>query len=146
MTNPLSGPALGDLRPENDATARVLVAEDHPVNQELVELLLAEIGVQVDSVGDGEAAVQCAKGQRYDLILLDIHMPRMDGLAACRAIRQLPGGDHVPIVAMTASAFETDREACRAASMDDFIGKPILAEVFFEVIQRWLARADRHAA
>ena len=73
-------------------------------------------------------------------------MPRLDGLAACRAIRQLPDAEHVPIVAMTASAFETDREACLAAGMNDFIGKPVLAEVFFAVIQRWLGATDRHAA
>lgn len=125
---------------------RVLLAEDHPVNQELVELLLAEIGVLVDSVDDGEGAVQRARITPYDLILLDIHMPRMDGLAACRAIRQLPGCDRVPIVAMTASAFDTDREACLAAGMNDFIGKPVLAEVFFAVIQRWLGATGRHAA
>jgi|JI7StandDraft_1071085.scaffolds.fasta_scaffold784190_2 two-component system sensor histidine kinase/response regulator len=131
--------------PPVHAGPRVLLAEDHPVNLELVELLLAEIGVHVDSVCDGEAAVQRARTGRYDLILLDIHMPRMDGLDACRAIRQLPGQARVPIVAMTASAFDDDREACLAAGMNDFIGKPILAEVFFAAVHRWLAAADRPA-
>ena len=141
-----AAPGAASPAPPVRTGTRVLLAEDHPVNQELVELLLADIGVHVDSVGDGEAAVQRARATRYDLILLDIHMPRLDGLAACRAIRQLPGGEKVPIVAMTASAFEADREACLAAGMNDFIGKPVLAEVFFTVIQRWLGATDLHAA
>ena len=127
------------------AASRVLLAEDHPVNLELVELLLAEMGVQVDSVCDGEAAVQRARTGHYDLILLDIHMPRLDGLEACRAIRQLPDQSQVPIVAMTASAFDDDREACLAAGMNDFLGKPILAEVFFATVHRWLSTANRQA-
>jgi CheY-like chemotaxis protein len=123
--------------------ARVLLAEDHPVNQELVELLLAEIGVQVDVVADGVQAVQRVKEQDFDLLLLDIHMPRMDGLTASRAIRALPGRDALPIVAMTASHFASDREACLAAGMNDFISKPILAEAFFETVRRWLDAPGR---
>ena len=132
--------------PALPAGLRVLLAEDHPVNQELVVMLLEEVGVQVDVVTDGEAAVQRARASSYDLALLDIHMPRMDGLAACRAIRQLPGWSHVPVVAMTASAFESDREACLAAGMSDFIAKPLLAEVFYAVLKRWLVDAGRQAA
>lgn len=132
--------------PALPAGRRVLLAEDHPVNQELVMMLLGEVGVQVDMVADGEAAVQRARASCYDLALLDIHMPRLDGLAACRAIRQLPGWGHVPIVAMTASAFEADREACLAAGMSDFIAKPLMAEVFYAVLKRWLAGGDRPAA
>src|SRR5205823_2205320 len=97
-----------------------------PVNQKVVRGMLRSLGHMVEIAEDGEAAVAKVRSRAYDLILMDMQMPRMNGLDATRAIRGLQEGrESVPIVAMTANVFETDRDACLAAGMNDFIGKPI---------------------
>ena len=125
---------------------QVLLAEDNPVNQEVALELLSAQGAQVAVADDGEAAVQRARETRYDVVLMDVQMPRLDGLRAAAAIRQLPGWRHVPIIAMTASAFPEDRAGCLAAGMDDVLVKPVEPEALTRSLLHWCAPALPAAA
>jgi PAS domain S-box-containing protein len=118
---------------------RVLLVEDEPVNREVTMGLLEDVDLLVHVAADGVEAVQLASINEYDLILMDMQMPRMDGLEATRRIRQLPSGAVVPILAMTANAFAEDRRRCMDAGMDDFITKPVDPETLFSVILNWLS-------
>ena len=121
---------------------RVLLVEDEPVNQEIACLLLEDVGLQVAVANDGVEAVEQAGREDYDLLLMDMQMPRLDGLQATRLIRALPGYATKPIVAMTANAFAEDKERCLAAGMNDFIAKPVDPAVLFAVLLRNLASHD----
>jgi len=121
------------------AGARLLLAEDHPVNREVILELLHAVGLIVETAEDGLQAVEKARTQSIDLILMDMQMPNMDGLEATRAIRQLPGWGRKPIVAITANAFDEDRLACEEAGMNDFLTKPVKPEALYQTIQLWLA-------
>ena len=122
---------------------RVLLAEDEPVNQEVSVGLLGYAGLRVDVASDGQQAVDMASRNRYALILMDMQMPRLNGIDATRAIRALPEGAEVPIIAMTANVFDEDRERCIAAGMDGHIGKPVDADVLYATLHRWLTRPAR---
>jgi signal transduction histidine kinase/ActR/RegA family two-component response regulator len=124
------------------AGSRILLVEDEPVNHEIALMLLEDIGFVVDSAEDGVRAVELASQQRYELILMDMQMPRMDGLEATRRIRDLPAGDELLIIAMTANAFVEDRERCIDAGMNYFATKPIDPDVFMNIILTGL-RAQR---
>jgi PAS domain S-box-containing protein len=124
----------------------VLLVEDDGVNRTIASFLLADLGHRVDVAEDGVQAVVMAQATPYDLILMDMQMPRMDGLEATRRIRSWPGHVHTPIIAITANAFEQDRDACLAAGMDDFVSKPIMPDVLREVLGRWLQPQARHVA
>jgi signal transduction histidine kinase/CheY-like chemotaxis protein/HPt (histidine-containing phosphotransfer) domain-containing protein len=120
----------------------VLLVEDNRVNQEVASEMTRSLGCDVHLAEDGAQAVEIAGQARYDAILMDCHMPRMDGFAATRAIRQREGaGPHTPIVALTANAMEGDREACLAAGMDDYLAKPFDREQLRAVLARWLPEA-----
>jgi signal transduction histidine kinase/BarA-like signal transduction histidine kinase len=121
------------------ASARILVAEDNSVNQKVILQHLKRLGVQADLVADGQEAIDAMARHNYDLILMDCHMPVLDGIAATHEIRRIEkarGLRHLPIVALTAGIL--DREACLAAGMDDFLSKPFRPEVLRQILQRIL--------
>ena len=134
--------------------ARILVVDDHPVNQQLAELMLKRMGHRVDVVSNGADAFEAVFRQPYDLVLMDCQMPEIDGYEATRKIREMEDNglksqheslspvsgfsSHVPIIAMTANAMSGDREKCLDAGMDDYVSKPIKAEQLAEMLTRWL--------
>ncbi len=119
---------------------RILLAEDDEINREVTQGLLEEAGLAADMAEDGAQAVAMAEEKDYDLILMDMQMPRMDGLEATRLIRKMHYGERLPIIAMTANAFDEDRERCLKAGMNDHVGKPVDPDRFFATLLRWLER------
>jgi PAS domain S-box-containing protein len=115
----------------------ILLVEDHPVNQRVALRMLERLGYQADLAADGRDAVEAASRRDYDVILMDVQMPRMDGLEAARRIRRLPPPVRQPqIIAMTANVMAGDREACLAAGMDGYVGKPVRVEELVAALQR----------
>ena len=134
-----SQPTATVTAPEGDvASLRILLAEDNEINQRVALTILKKWGHRVDTVRNGNAAIDAIRQHSYDLVLMDIQMPEMDGMEATQAIRQLDGdAASVPILAMTANAMQGDRERFLAAGMDDYIAKPIDRDTLFEVLQRY---------
>jgi signal transduction histidine kinase/CheY-like chemotaxis protein len=125
----------------------VLLVDDHAMNRNLGETMLNLLGCQVDLVSSGEEAVRAASERVYDAILMDVHMPKMDGLAATRAIRALPGpGSKAPIIAMSADVMERNLERCREAGMVDHIAKPVQLPIMHAVLQRWMGGQKQRSA
>jgi len=128
------------------AGRRILLVEDEPVSRRIAVELLQEAGLTVEVACDGAEAVERCRDHPYDLILMDLQMPGLDGLEAARAIRRQGRCSAVPIVAMTANVFDDDRARCRAAGMDDFIAKPVFADVLYATVLAWLVRGGRDPA
>ncbi len=125
--------------PRPRSRARILLAEDNPVNQKLAVKMLERLGHHIDVVGDGREAVAAARGFPYDLILMDCQMPELDGYEAAGQIRKIEGeARRTPIVAMTANAMQGDRERCLEAGMDDYLSKPVRTQELSAVLGRWL--------
>jgi CheY-like chemotaxis protein len=125
---------------------RILLAEDNDISREVAHTILAEAGYQCDVVENGESAVEAVIGGQYSLVLMDCQMPKMDGFQATERIREHEarcGSQHVPIVALTASALKGDRERCLAAGMNDYISKPLDPARFVVLVQSHLERHER---
>ena len=122
---------------------RVLVCEDNPINQEIIAELLKDVGFVVDVAENGAVGIGMAGQNTYRLILMDMQMPVVDGLEATRELRRMPAYVNTPIVAMTANAFEADREACLLAGMDQFVTKPVNPDALFELLYGLLNRRRR---
>ena len=122
--------------------ARVLLADDDLVNQEVTRELLERAGLVAEVVDDGAQAVERVRDGHYALVLMDMQMPQLDGLEATRAIRALGGHATLPILAMTANAFDEDRERCLAAGMNDHVSKPVSPRRFYASVLHWLGQAE----
>jgi signal transduction histidine kinase/CheY-like chemotaxis protein len=133
-------PALVVVEPGPDLPPRILVVDDHPVNREVARIMLQAFGCQVVEVCDGLEAVAAARAEPFDLVLMDVRMPRMDGLEATRRIRDLPGdAGRMAVVAMTADAMPEDVVRCLAAGMNAHMAKPISQAGLFDAVNRALA-------
>ena len=135
------GVPVADSLSPGQGQAKILLAEDNPTNQRVALGLLRNLGLAADAVDNGRAALAALERQDYDLVLMDIQMPGMDGLAATRAIREPQSkvrNPVVPIIAMTAHAMSGDRERCLAAGMNDYLTKPVSGQTLAQVLRRWL--------
>jgi two-component system sensor histidine kinase/response regulator len=133
---------------EREFDARLLLAEDNEANQMVASELLARLGIELDIANNGRKAVDMitAAAGRYAAVLMDVQMPEMDGLAATRALREIPSLRNLPIIAMTANAMKGDLEACLAAGMNDHVTKPIERKALLQTLRRWLPAPVKSSA
>lgn len=135
---PDSGDSPEALLRHHFAGRMVLVVDDNPINRDVVVELLEDLLLSVDVAGDGEVALDVLAQTPYDLVLMDVQMPVMDGLEATRRLRRQPALAGLPVIAMTANAFEEDRRACLEAGMNDYLAKPVQPEALFARVLHWL--------
>lgn len=129
------------LRPDPNQRPRILLAEDNAINQKVALHMLDKLGYQARAVNDGKKVIECLALEPYDLILMDIQMPAMDGFATTRIIRESHNDSRrIPIIAMTANAMKGDDEKCLSAGMDDYIAKPVDAAILEEKIKLWIGK------
>jgi CheY-like chemotaxis protein len=140
-----SGSAGKRLRPFAGVNARILLAEDNVVNQQVALAMLRKLGLRADAVADGAEAVKALESIPYDLVLMDVCMPVLDGIEATRQIRDPESkvGDHaIPIIALTANAMKSDREQCLDVGMNDYLSKPVSRDGLLAVIGKWLGAGN----
>jgi CheY-like chemotaxis protein len=121
--------------------APILLVEDNEVNREVALALLEAVELSVDFAVNGREALEKLRGRRYDLVLMDMQMPDMNGLEATRRIREQPQWQALPVIALTANAFDDNRQACEAAGMNDFLAKPMNVDMLYVTLLKWLDRA-----
>jgi PAS domain S-box-containing protein len=147
LTDAIHGPsgieeplAVVPVTIERHRDVRILVAEDQAINRRVVILQLEHLGYFAETVQNGREAAEAVINGNYDVVLMDVHMPEMDGLAATRAIRfaEQQSGSHATIIALTANALERDRRACLDAGMDDYLAKPLNSDELRVVLERWV--------
>jgi CheY-like chemotaxis protein len=139
-------PAASGLDLSRLRGARILLVEDNELNQEVALGLLEDAKISIDLAANGEDAVRMVDAKKYDLVLMDMQMPVMDGLTATKAIRAKPQLSNLPIIAMTANVMAADREKCIEAGMNDHVAKPIDPEELFTVLLRWIKPGDGSGA
>ena len=132
--------AAPTVAPVRGSAPRVLLAEDHLMNQKVASRLLRRLGCEVDVASDGAEAIRMVEERSYALVLMDLHMPDVDGIEATRAIRAEPRNAGLAIVALTAAAMAEDRQRCIDAGMDDFLAKPFEVPELRRVIDTWCAK------
>jgi CheY-like chemotaxis protein len=140
---PTSSPASGS-RPQRP-DVRILLAEDNITNQQVALAILRKLGFRADVVASGQEALDSLRSIPYDLVLMDVQMPEMDGMESTRVARSASGGvlnPNVPIIAMTAHAMQGDREACLRAGMNDYLAKPVSPAALSSLLEKWLDRPD----
>ena len=130
--------SLDQVQEKRETALHILLAEDNTINQRVAVALLQKMGHSVVVAANGQKALQALATEAFNLVLMDVQMPEMDGFAATAAIRaqEQTAGDHIPIIAMTAHAMKGDRERCLNAGMDDYISKPINLQDLKAAIQR----------
>ncbi|MEO7105462.1 MAG: response regulator, partial [Rhodoferax sp.] len=143
-------PKTDGTQPEGPLHGHILVAEDNPINAMVMQSFAARLGLTMTLVGDGQKALNAiahsSDGVAVDLVLMDVHMPVMDGYTATERIRQWETAQkrpRIPIIALTADAFEEDRQRCFAAGMDDFLSKPVALGVLRSMLAKWLITTDQ---
>jgi CheY-like chemotaxis protein len=124
---------------------RILVAEDNPSNQRVLVEMLKRLGYRADAVANGREVIEALERQDYDLVLMDIKMPEMDGITATQVIRNLRPDSGPKIVAITAFALEGDREKCLEAGMDDYISKPVQVKELAAILKKYSASEGKTA-
>ncbi|WP_370872710.1 response regulator [Methylicorpusculum sp.] len=127
------------LRRDHSGT-RILVAEDDEINRMLTHHQLLDTGLVLEFAENGKVAVEKARANRYQLIMMDIQMPEMDGIYATKAIRLLPGYAEIPIIAMRANVFSQDRQVCLDAGINDHLPKPVRTEFLYDTLLKWLEK------
>ncbi|MCP3955299.1 MAG: response regulator [Desulfobacterales bacterium] len=145
FNRPLSAankPAAADSGFENPleelSDLRILLVEDNEINRRLAVAILEAAGITVDTAGDGRVAIEMVGQSRYDAVLMDLHMPEVDGYVATRTIRKIPGCTDLPIIAMTADAMTGAQEKCIEVGMNDYVAKPIDTRQLFSTLARWI--------
>ena len=123
----------------NGRAGLILVADDNVTNQQIALGILKKLGLRATAVDNGAEVLEALKADRYDLVLMDMQMPVMDGLEATRCIRE-SFGVGLPVIAMSASAMAGDRDDCKLAGMDDFVSKPVVPRELASVLTKWLPK------
>ena len=145
LQRPLSTPLVPT--PVTDMPLRILVVEDNAVNQQVISSILRRLGHEPELAQDGVEALEYLARHRYDVVLMDMHMPRMDGLSATRALRSSGGVNaNLPVIALTANAMSEDRRACMAAGMNDFLAKPVDISAVANCLRHWQTRQQETPA